>query len=139
MADTKITTITHLEELANKSKSYTGELVADVASAVADVVAEVDAIKADKPEAVAFAINITDWFSSGITDFPYGIDIEITDLSADDIVTVTIKPASLSTAEECGLCPTCDTYDGGFTLYAAAVPSAEIAAEYYITKGTVSE
>lgn len=138
MAD-KLTNIAHLEAVAEKSKTYTGGLVAEIATAVSDVVAEVDAIKADKPEAVALTIDTLDWYSCGGSDYPYAWDFGVLDITENDIVTVTVAPESLAAAAECGLCPTCDTYNEGFTLFAASVPTEDIEAEYYVVKGTVSE
>ncbi|MCC8161033.1 MAG: hypothetical protein LIO53_06990 [Oscillospiraceae bacterium] len=103
----------------------------------------VDKIKSyiaeDKPSTTELTIDTLDWYDSGLTDYPYAWDWNIEGLTADDIVTVTIVPSSLTTAIECGLCPTCETSIDMLKVYAAEVPATDISAEYYITKGKVSE
>ncbi len=140
MAETsKVTTLAHLKDLADRNIQHTDNLVAELAEAVADVVEEVNQIKADKASAAAFTIETTNWSASGYADYPYAWTYTISDLTTYDSVTITVTPESIDTAMECGLCPTCKSDEATLTIYAAAVPSASISAEYYVVKGTVSE
>lgn len=135
----KLTNIEHLKAAAEKNKTYTGGLVAELAETVAEAVAEADEVKADKPISVALTITTADWYASGIKDYPYAWDYVVDGLTENDIVTVAVAPKSQSAAAECGLCAANTSSENTLTLYAVSVPTSAITAEYYINQGSVNE
>ncbi|MCC8168827.1 MAG: hypothetical protein LIO59_00290 [Oscillospiraceae bacterium] len=131
----KLTNIEHLKAAAEKSKTYTSGLVAELAETVAEAVAEADEVKADKPVSVALTITTADWYASGIKDYPYAWDFTVGGLTENDIVTVAVTPKSQTIATECGLCAANTSSENTLTLYAVSVPTSAITAEYYVTAG----
>lgn len=71
---------------------------------------------------------------SGFELFKY-CDVPVQGLVANDRVDVTIDPASMDAAVICGLRPITESLDGIFRLFADDIPSGDIAAQYWITRG----
>lgn len=68
-------------------------------------------------------------------DYPYCYDIAVSGITAKDRVGITIAPGSLATAVVCKLCPTNNTMAGKIRIWAKAVPTAAISAEYWLDQG----
>lgn len=79
--------------------------------------------------AVTFEVSIpaTGW-SNNLGGYPYQVDIPIDSITADMVPMLSISPAFMEEAGACGLCPVCETINGGLRIYAKAVPDAAITA-----------
>lgn len=125
-----VVTFDHLKSLAVKARSE----IAEVASAVADALEELEAQKPDKSQEVAATIPAAGW-SSDTNAYPKYYDITAASVTATDEVRVNLDPVSVSAAVACGLCPTCETLAGKIRLRAMKVPAAAIAVKYRIQTG----
>ena len=67
-----------------------------------------------------------------ISEFKYYHDIEDTNITSHNIVSISIAKQCYETANECGLCQENDTFDGFIRIYAKEIPSVDIEAEYSI-------
>ena len=125
-----------LRASAVASRNYVAGLIGDVAGTVADALDELWQAKADKTNAVAVTIPVSGWNEdASSTSYPMYYDIAVTGAAASDRAEVTIAPESMDTAKACGLCPTNETLSGKIRVRAASVPTAEIAAEYWLSDG----
>lgn len=135
----KTTTSTQLETAMEKVKSVFAKMAQAWAKDLAALTAE-DVGAAEKSHthisATSVTIPTTDWASDSTATYPKYYDIAVTDVTASDRATVVIAPASMSTAVACGLCPVCETLAGKIRLRAVRVPTASMAATYWIEKGT---
>ena len=61
-------------------------------------------------------------------DYPFVANIVNADITADTIPFLSLLPASMSAAADCGICPTCETVDGALKVYAKVAPTADISA-----------
>ncbi len=135
----KLTMLGHLKQVAEKAKDFTAELITQVASTAASAIAEVHALKADKFEAISFSIPSSGWVAEEMGQNKYYIDIKVDGITAKDLVTVNISPVGQVTAIACGLCPTNETLQGVVRLWAEAIPTSEISAEYWVMSGKAEE
>lgn len=112
----------------------------ELAQATTELFEEVDAVKLDKPQAVAVSIPATGWQTDEAEDaaYPLYCDISVSGLTPVDIADVRIAPGSQPAAIACGLCATSETLAGVIRLRAASAPAEALAAEYVITKGYVA-
>lgn len=133
-------TLDHIKTIALRAKAYTSSHLSELASMMADSLEEVDAVKADKPQAVAVSIPATGWQTDEAEDaaYPLYCDISVSGLAPVDIADVRIAPGSQPAAIACGLCATSETLAGVIRLRAASAPAEALAAEYVITKGYVA-
>lgn len=76
-------------------------------------------------------IPSTGWVAN-TGDYPYKIDVAISDVTVNDIVDTSIAPNDADIVFEAEICPTIDSYDGGITIYAKRVPTASISFTYMI-------
>lgn len=129
----KVTSKDQLKIALQKAKQYTGEHVV----AITDALEELDNDKASKPLAVSVTIPTTGWQEDSNEDaaYPQYYDIAVEGVTADDIPTVCIAPASLAAASACGMCQTCETVAGAIRLRAASAPTSAIQAEYRVEQG----
>ena len=111
-----------------------------MAQATTELFEEVDAVKLDKPQAVAVSIPATGWQTDEAEGaaYPLYCDISVSGLAPVDIADVRIAPGSQPAAIACGLCATSETLAGVIRLRAASAPTEALAAEYVITKGYVA-
>lgn len=133
----KVTLMEHLRACAELAKTFANGLVSELATAVTEAMEEMEAAKADKPQAVSVSIPTEGWQTDDTAGDAYlrYYDIAVADVTAEDIPAVCISPASQATAAACGLCPTCETMAGVIRLRAASPPRAVIQAEYTVEKG----
>ena len=135
-----LTLTSQIKTALQKAKSYTASHISELAQATTELFEEVDAVKLDKPQAVAVSIPATGWQTDEAEDaaYPLDCDISVSGLAPVDIADVRIAPGSQPAAIACGLCATSETLAGVIRLRAASAPAEALAAEYVITKGYVA-
>lgn len=135
-----LTLTSQIKTALQKAKSYTASHISELAQATTQLFEEVDAVKLDKPQAVAVSIPATGWQTDEAEDaaYPLYCDISVSGLAPVDIADVRIAPGSQPAAIACGLCATSETLAGVIRLRAASAPTEALAAEYVITKGYVA-
>ena len=135
-----LTLTSQIKTALQKAKSYTASHISELAQATTELFEEVDAVKLDKPQAVAVSIPATGWQMDAAEDaaYPLYCDISVSGLTPVDIADVRIAPGSQPAAIACGLCATSETLAGVIRLRAASAPAEALAAEYVITKGYVA-
>jgi|SRR5699024_1821627 len=135
-----LTLTSQIKTALQKAKSYTASHISELAQATTELFEEVDAVKLDKPQAVAVSIPATGWQTDEAEDaaYPLYCDISVSGLTPVDIADVRIAPGSQPAAIACGLCATSETLAGVIRLRAASAPAEALAAEYVITKGYVA-
>ena len=135
-----LTLTSQIKTALQKAKSYTASHIAELAQATTELFEEVDAVKLDKPQAVAVSIPATGWQTDAAEDaaYPLYCDISVSGLTPVDIADVRIAPGSQPAAIACGLCTTSETLAGVIRLRAVSAPAEALAAEYVITKGYVA-
>ena len=135
-----LTLTSQIKTALQKAKSYTASHISELAQATTELFEEVDAVKLDKPQAVAVSIPATGWQTDEAEDtaYPLYCDISASGLTPVDIADVRIAPGSQPAAIACGLCATSETLAGVIRLRAVSAPTEALAAEYVITKGYVA-
>lgn len=135
-----LTLTSQIKTALQKVKSYTASHISELAQATTELFEEVDAVKLDKPQAVAVSIPATGWQTDEAEGaaYPLYYDITVPGLTAVDIADVRIAPGSQPAAIACGLCATSETLAGVIRLRAVSAPTEALAAEYVITKGYVA-
>ncbi len=91
--------------------------------------------KRDNAKFASCVLPATGWVQDGPDSYPYRLDVLAEEVTARDRAEVVLEPASQETALKCALCPSCETLDGRIRFWAASIPAADIAAEYWIEKG----
>lgn len=135
-----LTLTSQIKTALQKAKSYTASHISELAQATTELFEEVDAVKLDKPQAVAVSIPATGWqmdAAEGVA-YPMYCDISVSGLTSVDIADVRIAPDSQPAAIACGLCATSETLAGVIRLRAVSAPAEVLSAEYVITKGYVA-
>ena len=130
----KVTAASQLRACGEAAKGFVNGLVGELAAAVTDAIAELESAKADKPQAVPVSIPATGWGSDS-GDYPKYYDIAAPGVTDRDRAEVVIAPDSLETSRACGMCGVCETRAGKIRLRALGVPTAAIAAEYWVQEG----
>lgn len=125
-----VVTLDHLKELALKARSE----IAEVASAVADALEEMDAQKPDKSQEVSVTIPATGW-STDTNAYPKYYDLTAAGVTELDEVRVNPDPATAAAMTACGFCPTCETLDGKIRFRAQVAPTSAIKVRYRIQQG----
>ena len=135
-----LTLTSQIKTALQKAKSYTASHISELAQATTELFEEVDAVKLDKPQAVAVSIPATGWQTDEAEGaaYPLYCDISVSGLTPVDIADVRIAPGSQPAAIACGLCATSETLAGAIRLRAVSAPTEALAAEYVITKGYVA-
>ena len=135
-----LTLTSQIKTALQKAKSYTASHISELAQATTELFEEVDAVKLDKPQAVAVSIPATGWQTDEAEGaaYPLYCDISVSGLAPVDIADVRIAPGSQPPAIACGLCATSETLAGVIRLRAVSAPTEALAAEYVITKGYVA-
>ncbi len=135
-----LTLTSQIKTALQKAKSYTASHISELAQATTELFEEVDAVKLDKPQAVAVSIPATGWQTDEAEGaaYPLYCDISVSGLAPVDIADVRIAPGSQPAAIACGLCATSETLAGVIRLRAVSAPTEALAAEYVITKGYVA-
>ena len=131
----KLTSSRHLQQLAERSKNFADKQNGELATAVTEVVIEIENLKADKPESVSAVISTSGWSSDNTAVYPYFYDISAEGITADDRVDVAILPESFNVAVECKLCSASQTLAGKIRLRSMNIPKSQILTEYIIHAG----
>lgn len=134
----KVAVLGHLGGCMEAVKAFIQNLVAELAQATTEAIEEVETVKADKSEAVPVTILVSGWEAEseqGLEEYPSCYEIEAPGVTAKDRAEITVAPGSLGIADACGLCLTNQTLEGKIRIWAARVPSGEIAAEYWVESG----
>ena len=127
--------IQQLRACAAAAKQFTGGLVLEAVESMTNALDEMESSKADKPAAVSFTIPKSGWASDSTADYPQYYDIAVSGVTAKDRADITVAPAGLKTAADCGLCPSSETLAGKIRLRAVSVPAKTISAVYWLEKG----
>lgn len=108
-----------------------GEDLAQFSEVTADSVAA----KQDKPTAVSCTIPTTGWGKDSTAGYPNYYDIAASGVMDKDRAEISLNSAGVAAAVNCGLCPTCETLANKIRVRSMTIPSAAIAAEYWIEQG----
>lgn len=130
----KVTAASHLKACGEAAKGFVAGLVGELAAQVAEALAELESLKADKPQAVSVVLSASGWLDGG-GDYPKYYDIAAPGVTAKDRAEVVIAPDSLETARACGMCGVCETLADKVRVRALRAPTASIAAEYWVQEG----
>ncbi len=125
-----VVSLQHLKSLALKAKAQ----IAEVASTAVAAIEEVEELKADKTQEATATIATSGWGADDET-YPNFYDIAVAGVTAADEARVMLAPASVKTAVNCGMCPTCETLAGKIRIRTAQVPSSAISVKYRVEKG----
>lgn len=126
----KTITIKHLK----KAMSQTRALISQVTSAAAADIAALKSGKQDKPLKGSFTIPTSGWSTDSTTGYTKFYDITVDNVTVNDRAEVIIAPGSVNAAAACGMCPVSETMAGKIRIRATRVPTAAIAAQYWIEK-----
>lgn len=123
---------------AREKAEAAGSAASALAEATAKSLDEVDEAldkKQDKGTGVAVTIPASDWSNDSTAGYPKYYDISVAGVTASDRADVIVSQAGMPAAVACGLCPVTETLAGKIRIRAVSVPSASIAAQYWIEKG----
>ena len=95
-----------------------------------------NAAKADKPSIVSAILPASGWSRDSASAYPYYYDLAAAGVTAADIASVTVSPSGIGAAVACGLCPTNETIADAIRFRSYEAPTAAIAVEYEIAKGS---
>ena len=84
---------------------------------------------------IPLKIPVDGWIADSDTHYGYHLDLSIESVNAGDVLNINLAPENHGVSVACGLCATVEIFNNQIRLKAKAVPTAEIAAEYYILKG----
>lgn len=90
--------------------------------------------KRDNAWYASCVLSASGWVRDGPDGYPYRLDVLAEGITDRDRAEVLLEPSSQETALKCALCPSCETLDGRIRFWAASIPAADIAAEYWIEK-----
>ncbi len=131
----KSSLIKQLRACAAAAKTFVTSRVLEAVESMSKDLDEMDSRKADKPAAVSCVIPVSGWGSDSTAGYPKYYDIAVNGVTAKDRADVTLAISGLETAIKCGMCKTCETMTGKIRIRAVSVPTAAIAAEYWIEQG----
>lgn len=97
-------------------------------------VSALDKAKADKVTLTAFTIPTTGWQQDGNYGYPYYVDLPVSGLTENDVVAVEITPAGQNVAETACFLSSSESLSGVLRLRAKHIPTAALAAYYYIIR-----
>ena len=108
--------------------------LAELLSASVQKTGEALDAKQDAPLCASCTISVSGWSTDNVSGYPKYFDISVQGVTAKDRAQVTLSPASLGIASNCGLCCTCETLDGKIRLRAKSIPTAAMTAEYWVER-----
>jgi len=126
--------IIQIKETADGNTSAVFELGAEFAAFTELITGELHG-KRDKAQSASCILPAAGWVPDGAGGYPYRLDVPVEGITGKDRADVVLEPSSQETAVKCALCPSCETLDGHIRFWAASIPAADIAAEYWIEKG----
>ena len=126
--------------VAQRTADAAGSAVALLSQATNQSVREIMAvINSERPIATGFSLLPESWAANTEEDtasvFPYRCDIQIKDLTEDELAFAMIAPGSASAAKACKFGTVCRTLAGVLRFYAKIAPASSIAGEYWILNG----
>ena len=101
---------------------------------VSGAVSALDKAKADKVTLTAFTIPTTGWQQDGNYGYPYYVDLPVSGLTENDVVAVEITPSGQNVAETACFLSSSESLSGVLRLRAKHIPTAALAAYYYIIR-----
>ena len=101
---------------------------------VSGAVSALDKAKADKVTLTAFTIPTTGWQQDGNYGYPYYVDLPVSGLTENDVVAVEITPTGQNVAETACFLSSSESLSGVLRLRAKHIPTAALAAYYYIIR-----
>ena len=101
---------------------------------VSGAVSALDKAKADKVTLTALTIPTTGWQQDGNYGYPYYVDLPVSGLTENDVVAVEITPAGQNVAETACFLSSSESLSGVLRLRAKHIPTAALAAYYYIIR-----
>lgn len=131
---TLLSEIVQIKVMAGGNTSAITKLGEELAE-FAELVTEELRGKRDNARSASCMLQTSGWVRDGPDGYPYRLDVLAEEVTARDRAEVVLEPASQETALKCALCPSCETLDGRIRFWAASIPAADIAAEYWIEKG----
>jgi len=126
--------IIQIKETADGSTSAVSELGAEFAAFTELITGELHG-KRDKARSASCVLPAAGWVLDGASGYPYCLDVPAEGITDKDRVDVILEPSSQETALKCVLCPSCETLDGRIRFRTASIPTADLAAEYWMEKG----
>ena len=133
-----LTLTSQIKTVLQRVKTYSVGHIAELAQTVSNLLEEVDKVKADKPEYIDIIIPATGWQTdSTVTGYTHYLDIQISNLTENDEVAVTVVPASKAVADAARFTAT-ESLAGVLRLRAANVPSAAITAQYDVSAAYIA-
>ncbi len=91
--------------------------------------------KADKPTMKTLTIPATGWKASAVGEYSYSLTLNVSGITAQDIVNGSISLDTEEIAQDCNLSTINQSGAGTLTFYAQTVPTATMTYNYYILKG----
>lgn len=131
---TMLSKIVQIKVMAGGNTSAITELGEEF-SVFTELVTEELRGKRDNAWYAACVLPAAGWVRDGPDGYPYRLDVLAEGITGRDRAEVVLEPSSQETALKCALCPSCETLDGRIRFWAASIPAADIAAEYWIEKG----
>ena len=121
----------HIKSLKN--------VVVQLGEAFQGTVAEIEEAINDFPIASSISISTNGWQTitpaNSIGEYVYYYDITKSDIDSNDLPVVTISPSSVDVAAECGVCSTCESFNGYIRIYSKDIPSENISVQCWVLKG----
>ena len=121
-------------EIGNVKRS--ANLLSD---ALNQAVTEIEVALNDFPVSTSIIVSSTGWQENStdttVTQTAYYYDIQNLDIDQYDLPVITIAPSSMDVAASCGLCSTCESFEGFVRLYAKNAPDVNITVSLFIIKG----
>ena len=119
----------HIKSLKN--------VVVQLGEAFQGTVAEIEEAINDFPIASPISISTNGWqtISPAMGEYSYYYDIIQSDIDSSDLPVVTVSPSSITTAVTCGLCPSCESFNGYIRIYSKMVPADVITIQCWVLKG----
>lgn len=140
LAEIGVAVVCEFLKAAIQTADNAGDAVTQLSQATNQAVSElVAALNRERPCAVAFTANVSDWKANTEEDtssvFAYAYDIEVQDVTTEELAFIVVSPGSASTAKACRLGLSCRTLAGVIRLYAKQRPTGSITGEYWIVNG----
>ena len=120
-----------LEKILGLIEKLTGDVEVDEKGTLQ---AQIDK-KADKPTMKTLTIPTTGWTETAVGEYSYSLILNVSGITAQDVVNGSISLDTEEIAQDCNLATTNESGTETLTFYAQTVPSAEMTFNYYITKG----
>ncbi len=119
------------EKIFGLIKKLTGDVEVDEKGTLQDQIDK----KADKPSTKTLTIPTTGWVASAVREYSYSLTLNVSGITAQDIVSGSISLDTEEIAQNCNLSTINQSGAGTLTFYAQTVPKATMTYNYYVLKG----